>query len=244
MKPKFPIPGRERQRVAESKRYSKSEDHWYKRAWPWITTSVVLLGWILINGVTVMQNAEQFPAAYVKARDSLLASYYDDSTWTGVWSNSPEGYTDSGDVKLAEVDVHVQLQTAQGTVDGTIATRKLCTQLPFAIDGVLFKGEVIGDSIKGVAYDYIGGKEVEIASVVIERDPEDPSLLKVRIVKDALQSFPAEAIIRRDPNAKPMDIEGKQAPYCEDVLYPNGRAPATKTRKPISELSRSAPSRY
>lgn len=238
MKPKFPIPGRERQRVAEAKLKSPSRDPWYKKTWPWITTSVVFLGWILINGITVMQNAEQLPTAYVKARDAVLTRYYDDSAWTGVWSNSPEGYTDSGDVRLSEVDVHLQLQTAQGTVDGTIATRKLCTQLPFATDGVLFRGQVRGGVIHGMAFDYIGGKQVNLASFLIERVPEDSSLLKVRVIEDALGSFPTKAQIRRDPNAKPMNIDTKLAPYCEDVLFPNGR-PATKTRKPISELQRS-----
>jgi hypothetical protein len=239
MKPRYPIPGRERQRLADEKSKAKSGEQWYKKAWPWITTTVVLLGWILTNGVTVIQNTAELPDTYVKARSALLARYYDDSAWTGVWSNSPEGYVDSGDVQLSEVDVYLQLETSEGIVNGTIATRKLCTQLPFAIDGVLFKGQVAGNSIKGVAYDFIGSKEVKIASIVIENDSKNTSLLTVQVSDDELHSFPAGARIRRHPDAKPMDTADALPRYCEAVLYPNGRAPVNKARKPVEQLRRS-----
>lgn len=201
---------------------------------------VALLAWILLNGVTALQNAEQLPDAFVKTRDSILTRYYDDSSWTGVWSSNPEGYVDSEDFILSNIDVHVQLQTGQGKVDGMIATHKLCTKLPFAMDGVLFRGEVSGDKVQGVAYDYIGGKEIQLALITIERDSHNPSILTVHAADDVLESIPLEARIRRDFNKKAMDTQTNGGNYCEPLRYPNGRT-HSKKRKPIAELQWPSP---
>jgi len=243
MKPKYEISWRKRKNAAESKSALLTEEvPWHKRAVTWVqavaVATVTFLAWVLLNGVAAMQNAEQFPDIFAKTRDSLLSRYYDDSSWTGVWSNSPEGYADSSDVTLSDVDVYLQLQTAQGTVDGTIATRKLCRQLPFAVDGVLFRGEVSGKVIHGMAFDYIGGKQVKLASVSIQRDAIDASVLTVYVTEDGLESFPLKARIRRDFNKKPMDIQADDGTYCEAELYLDGRT-VSKKRKPVTELQRS-----
>lgn len=202
----------------------------------------IFVGWLLLNGLSAMENLEKFPDTYKKTRDSMLTRYYDDSSWTGVWSHNPEGYVDSGDVILSDIDVYLQLQTAQGHVDGTIATYDLCKQLPFATDGVLFRGKVDGNIINGIAYDFIGGRQYKLASIQIERKSADESLLKFHITEDDLSAFPSTGFIRKDPDKKPMDIKSKEKPYCENALYPDGRE-KSKNRVPASELTHSANSK-
>jgi hypothetical protein len=245
MKPKSEIPWRRRRTEALTKHGPQNEKlPWTKKAITWAQVIgaglIGLIAWVLLNGVTALQNAEQLPGAIAKTRDSILSGYYDDSSWTGVWSSILEGYVDSGDVILSDVDVYLQLLTAQGMVDGTIATRKLCVALPFAMDGVLFKGSVNGKGIEGVAYDYVGGKEVQLAIVSIKRDQKDASVLTVHVSQDRLDSFPQVARIRSDPSKKPMDIKDNESPYCEPVRYPNGHTPL-KERQAVRKLQYTKP---
>lgn len=244
MKPKNEIPWRKRRNEAQSKSPSIGKEPWMTKA---VTRAQAIgaaiatfLAWVLLNGVTALQNAEQLPDAYIKTRDSILSRYYNDSSWTGVWSSNPEGYIDTGDVTLSSVDIYLQLRAAQGSVEGTIATRNLCTQLPFAMDGVLFKGEVSGKAVRGLAYDYIGGKQVQLALVSIKQDAEDPSILTVHVTEDGLRAFPSEARIRSELNKKPMDAQSNGSLYCEPIRYPQGRT-NTKKRRPIAELHQTLP---
>lgn len=246
MKPKNEIPWRRRRDDVRSKNQHPSEKESWKnkavtRAQAIGAALVTSLAWFLLNGVTALQNAEQLPDAYTKTRDSILSRYYDDSSWTGVWSSNPEGYVDSEDVQLSDVDVYLELHTGQGNVDGTIATHKLCTRLPFATNGILFKGKVSGNGVQGIAYDYIGGKEVQLASIKIHRDSNDSSILLVNVGNDALESLPLKARIRRDFNREPFNMKSTDSPYCEPVRYPNGHIRSQK-RKPIAELQRTPPS--
>lgn len=244
MKPKNEIPWRKRKNEALSSNSSIGKEPWMQKA---ITRAqavgaaiVTIVAWTLLNGVTALQNAEQLPDAYYKTRDSILSRYYNDSSWTGVWSSNPEGYVDSADVALSSVDVYLQLRTAQGAVEGTIATKKLCGILPFAMDGVLFTGKVSGKAIYGSAYDYIGGKQVQLAFVSIKQETEDPSIVTIHFTKDQFEAFPSQVYIRSDPNKKPLDLQVNSSTYCESIRYPNGRIDSKK-RKPIDQLQRTLP---
>jgi hypothetical protein len=141
---------------------------------------------------------------------------------------------------LSDVDVYLQLHAGQGNVDGTIATRKLCARLPYATNGVLFKGKVSGTGVQGLAYDYIGGKEIQLASIKIDRDSNDASILLVHVSSDALESFPSKARIRRDFSKMPFDVINNTSSYCELVRHPNGRT-NSQERKPVGKLQRTLP---
>ncbi len=245
MKPRKDIPWRSRQNKTQPQNDpSVDRKHWFRKIFTVGRVVggmiVVSIAWVLLNGITALENAEHLPTAYVKTRDSLLSWHYDDASWTGVWSNNPEGYTDSEDVTLSAVDVYLQIHTAQGTVDGTIATQELCRRLPFAMDGVLFKGKVSGNMVHGLAYDFIGGKRVNLAFVSILQDSEDPSILTVQVTDNANDAFPSQARIRRDFNKRPMDVKALGNPYCAPIRYPNS-IKDTKKRRPIAELQHTLP---
>lgn len=241
MKPKIPIPARlreaaRRQREQTAKSVQpESNQRWYHKAWPWITATCVLMGWVLLNGLVALANLEQLPSATRKSLDHYLSWYHDDAEWSGVWSTAAEGYVDF--VQLSTIDVRIEMSVSQGRVDGTIASRSLCNFLPL-FDYVLLEGEVRGKIIEAVAYDYIGGERHNFFKVRMQRD--DAAIMVVDPIEGRVDLLPKTAKIRRHPSEVAFDENtlGKGPRYCaaerEKFLKTlSGRPKADGKRHPI-----------
>jgi hypothetical protein len=239
MRARRPIPGRVRTREAEEKkRLLKESDKWYKKSWPWITATCGLLGWILLNNITVLKNLEELPTAYEKTRNTLQTRYYDDASWTGIWSTKAEGYVDMGDEVLSSTDVRLEMASERGDVNGMVATPELCKSLPFATGGVLFRGRVTRDGIEGIAYDHIGGKEVKIASlsIVPASTSKGTLLITVFAKDDELKAFPSAAKILLHPESRSNNTSPDLTPYCDEYVKPKKYDPKDKIRRPVEQL--------
>ena len=217
MKPKTPTPGRlrktDRRKREQAARESQPQPNrrWYHTAWPWVTATFVLAGWVLLNGVTALTNLEQLPTTARRSLDRYLSWYHNDAEWSGVWSTAAEGYVDF--VQLSAVDVRIEMNVAQGRIDGTIASPSLCKFLPM-FDFVLLEGNVRGKTIEAVAYDFIGGKRQNFFQVRMRLDGAETMI--VEPIEGYVELLPNAAKIRRHPGEVAIDERalGKCPSYC------------------------------
>ena len=238
MKPKSLIPWRTRPKsniegVEELE--IESQKRWYQRVWPWIAVTGLLLGWILLNGITALSNLEQFPSATRKSLNQYLSWYYDDAGWTGVWSSKAEGYVDYEE--LSPIDVRIEMKVEQGQIDGVISSPEICKTFPL-FDFVLIEGMVSGDSIDAVAYDYIGGHRRDFVKVRLTKS--DAGIMLVTPIDGIVGLLPASAKIRLHPDEGAFDekMPHEKTEYCaaereEFLKKMPGRPTANGKRQPI-----------
>ena len=148
---------------------------------------------LLLNGPTMLSNAEELPSAFLRMRDSLLGWYYDDASWSGRWSSNPQTYVNVEDMQLADVDLRLEIYSKNGQIDGTIATRKICAAIPL-FNFVLISGSIKGNRAEIVAFDTIGGRNQDFAKLTLERDGV---ILIVTPNEGEIGWFPSRARIAR-----------------------------------------------
>ena len=115
----------------------------FKKAWVIATATAGVLFTALLNAPTILENVRKLPASIVRTKAQYLSWLHSDSEWTGKWSSSPEGIVDMEDMHLSNVDMQITIWASQGGIDGTIATKKICKEIPL-FDFVLLKGQVSG----------------------------------------------------------------------------------------------------
>lgn len=124
---------------------------------------------LLANGPTLLSNAEKLPSEFERVSDKFLSWYYKDQAWTGLWSANPEGYVDTEDMKLSDVDIKLHLVAEHGWIDGEVAMKSICSVVPM-FDYLLLEGKVSGDIATITAFDFIGGKRKNFFRFTAKRD--------------------------------------------------------------------------
>ncbi|MDO8769984.1 MAG: hypothetical protein Q7K57_15005 [Burkholderiaceae bacterium] len=142
---------------------------WYRRVWFVLSLLGAGLYGLLANGPTLLANAEKLPADYERVSNQFLAWYYEDSAWEGLWSASPEGYVDLGDMKLSDVDMKLHLLVEHGRVGGEIAMKTICQAAPM-FDYLLLEGKISGDTAIVTVFDFIGGERKNFFRFTAKRD--------------------------------------------------------------------------
>lgn len=123
---------------------------------------------VLKDGPTMLSNAEKLPAAIVSVKEKFLGWYYEDEAWSGMWSASREG--DTEDLKLSDVDLRIDIDSKQGQIGGTIATKTICQALP-VFDFLLVEGSISGSNKAEIlVYDWVGGKRTKFARLTLRRE--------------------------------------------------------------------------
>ena len=137
---------------------------------------------LVANGPMLLSNAEKLPSEFERVSGKFLSWYYEDQAWEGLWSASPEGYVDSVDMKLSDVDIKLHLIAEHGRIGGEIAMKSICLVVPM-FDYLLLEGKVSGDTATITAFDFIGGERKNFFRFSAKRDgvvimvsPEEGSL--------------------------------------------------------------------
>ncbi|NMQ18583.1 hypothetical protein E4P82_04840 [Candidatus Competibacter phosphatis] len=142
---------------------------WYRRAWFLITLIGAGIYGLLANGPTLLSNAEKLPSEFERVSGKFLSWYYKDQAWTGLWSANPEGYVDTEDMKLSDVDIKLHLIAEHGWIDGEISMKSICNVVPM-FDYLLLEGKVGGDIATITAFDFIGGERKNFFRFTAKRD--------------------------------------------------------------------------
>ncbi|MHC6141619.1 hypothetical protein ACXJY3_18415 [Morganella morganii] len=154
-------------------------------AFKWSSLSIIFLtiGWVLINGDKALENINSFRQWHGSSPEL-----------TGKWTNSTEGWVDErkwhGDkYPFMEIELTVENYEAEGT----ISTKKIKEILPF--DFVLFRGKksYFSNTIDGVAFDYILGKEVILGTISLSLN-DDGELIVIDSER-APSIFPKKTIL-------------------------------------------------
>lgn len=165
---------------------------WYKMVWPWITGFMVVIGWILVNGVTALSSAEKLPSATMRAYEKASNWYHTDQEWTGAWTN--EGSVDARDQPSIYVDL--DLLVMDRSVQGIISSGPQRDAIP--LEFVLVEGAVVGGTLELVVFDYFQGIQKRIATLKAKRI-ESRSLDQVEVYTtwQAQPWFPEKTILWR-----------------------------------------------
>lgn len=142
---------------------------WYRRVWFLITLIGAEVYGLLANGPALLSNAEKLPSEFERVSGKFLSWYYKDQAWMGLWSATPEGYVDTGDMKLSDVDIKLHLVAEHGRIGGEIAMKSICRVIPM-FDYLLLEGKVSGDTAAITAFDFIGGKRKNFFRFTAKRD--------------------------------------------------------------------------
>ena len=122
---------------------------------------------ILLNGPSMLVNAVELPNAFSKVKRTFLGWYYEDEEWWGRWSINPQGYVDREDMGLSAEELRIEIQSQNGKIDGTIATKKICAAIP-VFNFILVEGAVDGNTAQITAFDFIGGTKKKLRQTHIE----------------------------------------------------------------------------
>jgi len=146
-----------------------TSDPWYRRAWVVLSFLGAALYGLIANGPTLLASAEKLPGEYQRVSGQFLTWYYEDREWEGLWSASPEGYVDIGDMKLSDVDIKLHLAVEHGRIGGEIATKAICRAVPM-FDYLLLEGQISGNTATVTAFDFIGGERKNFFRFTVQRD--------------------------------------------------------------------------
>jgi hypothetical protein len=165
---------------------------WYKKAWPWITGTAIVIGWILMNGVTAISNAERLPSAVARIHTKASNWYHTDHNWTGLWTN--EGEIDARSQQEIYVDLDLLVQT--NGVQGTIASIPQRNAISF--EYVLVEGTVTDDTLNLLAYDYFQGVRKELARFKVSHiQSKELDQIKIVTTWQSQPWYPKEAVLWR-----------------------------------------------
>ena len=142
---------------------------WYRRVWVLIVIICTPIYWVIDNGPVLLSNAEKLPSEFERVSGKLLAWYYDDQDWSGLWSAYPEGYVDAEDMKLSDVDIKLHLIAEHGRIGGEISMKSICRVVPM-FDYLLLEGKVSGGLATITAFDFIGGERKNFFRFYAKRD--------------------------------------------------------------------------
>lgn len=142
---------------------------WYRRIWVILTALGAVLGFVLLQGPTALQNAERLPSDIERVTGRFLSWYYDDKAWNGIWSAKPEGYADAGDMSLSDSDLMLNLVVEYGKVGGDLSTKAICKINPM-FDFLMLEGKISGDTATILAFDFIGGKRENFFRFTAKRE--------------------------------------------------------------------------
>lgn len=165
---------------------------WHKKAWPWVTAILVVCGWILMNGITALDNAGKLPSATASLYEKVSLWYRTDKDWTGRWTN--EGDVDARNQPDVYVDLDILVQN--GLVQGTISSGRQQESIPLQF--VLLEGSVNDDTLDVLAFDFFQGYSKRIATFKITKlDSGGLDQINVVTTWQAESWFPEETILWR-----------------------------------------------
>lgn len=182
---------------------------WYKKAWFIIIALGGITSAVLLKGPEILQNARILPLEIGKTVSQFQSWVYEDSEWTGHWTAYPEGLIGISDLNLTEVDFELTINSNEGEIIGSIATKEICKTIPF-FNHILLSGNVSGNHATVVAFDYINGQEKSFALLDLERKE---NIITVKTIRDPISLFPPVARLAKQPGSSATSESNTV--YCE-----------------------------
>lgn len=163
------------------------EDNWYNKTWVRVIAGMSLLGWILVQGPTALDNAHILPAKLGDTYQDVVDWYHTDGKWTAKWSN--EGEVDARN--QPGVYVNLDLLVYDDGASGNISSSNFPASFP--LEFMLIEGTKTENVIRVRVYDYFQGIPKDVARLQIERtsDGETPTI-RVKTLWQAMPLFPTE----------------------------------------------------
>lgn len=186
---------------------------WLKKPWAVVVAVATVVGVFFLNINTVLSNARTFPSEVRETADQFSSWYYDDAAWTGYWTTEPVGYVDEPDMHLSQFPFGLYMKVANGSIDGMISDQPICDSVPF--DFVLVSGHVdtFGKSATLLAWDTIGGHDVNFAKLKVRLDE---GIMTVEPIEGVTRLF-SEARIAFDPSTKEWPSEFCTGKTAEEI---------------------------
>lgn len=199
---------------------------WHKRAWgvvlsAWAKvrcgrwhwyTIVAIVGTILYNAPTFLQNIRQLPSEVEATSSQLIGWWKEDAAWEGDWSTFPEGIVNMADMHLSEgIDLKISLYSKNGKLDGMLATHAICNKFP-VFDFLLLRGSASGKVANIEILDFVDGREVVFGTMKLMREG---NVITVCPDKGSEWWLPSKVRIGKHPNNQPD--ESFMFNYCKRV---------------------------
>jgi len=180
-KRKFQPPGQ--LKPAES-----GETSWYKKTWVRVIAAMSLLGWILVQGPTALDNAHVLPTKIGATYHALVDWYHTDGKWTAKWSN--EGDIDARN--QPDVYVNLDLLVYDDGASGTISSSNFPASFP--LEFMLIEGDRREGVIYVRVYDYFQGIPKDVARLKIDKTSEgDTPTIRIKTLWQTTPLFPLQA---------------------------------------------------
>ncbi|MDP2111204.1 MAG: hypothetical protein Q8N48_07655 [Thiobacillus sp.] len=199
---------------------------WYRKTWLKLVALAGLIGWVLLNGPTAIDNLQILPSKIQSAFSKVQGWYHTDSVWTAKWTNEGEI-----DIRY-QPDVYMDLDiiVSDDGVGGTITSSKFLEN-NFPFDFMLIRGEQVNDNkIQLSAYDYIGGVLIDFAKLEGEIvTTEGVSIIHLRTIWQAIPIFPLQTELWRASASEQM-IDSTNA------IQPTSNQSSPQPRRSIGEL--------
>lgn len=146
-----------------------------------------LLGWVLVNGPTAIDNSQILPSKAERLYNKLVGWIHTDSTWTAKWSNE-------GDVTAPAPYAFVDLDTVVygDDVSGKITSTKFSPNFPLEfmlIEGTRTKENKLAFAV----YDYVSGARVHFATMEAEQiKAAGTPTIRVKTIWQSSPIFPTQ----------------------------------------------------
>lgn len=164
---KRPTPWKQRQREnAERNEKKPKKEEWYRKYWYIPAGLASMLTWVVTNGVDALDNVSTLPAKFETVKNQAISWRYNDEGWTGWWTTSTEGLVDSGDVTVSPIRAQLSLSVTQGKAHGEFSSDAVCSIAPM-LGVLMLDGEINGDILHGIAYQFVGGKRENFATFTV-----------------------------------------------------------------------------
>ncbi len=191
---------------------------WHKRAWVWAATLLGLLGWVLVNGPTAIDNSQILPSKTERLYNKLVGWIHTDSAWTAKWSNE-------GDITAPVPYAFVDLDTFVygDDVSGTITSTKFPPNFP--LEFMLIEGTRTKDNkLAFEVYDYVSGARVHFATMEAEQiEAAGTPTIRVKTIWQSSPIFPTQFELWRIGDSKMFNDESAK-------LTPNNSLKPTPLR--------------
>jgi len=163
---------------------------WYKTTWMIISYICGMIYVAVTNAPQFFENLQKTPATVISTYNQFSSWYFDDDSWSGLWSSNTGFSVDWQDMHLSDTDLVVSMESYQGTISGVIFTKNVCNTIPL-LGMLMLEGKVnfFGESADGMLFEYIDGSRKNLSTIKLTKNG---SLLDVLPINDRFKFIPAK----------------------------------------------------
>lgn len=175
---------------------------------------LAIIAWTANDSVIHLQNIQALPGELSKTKDQFLSWYHNDQSWTGLWSNFPEGILDMKRLNLSDTEIKIIIHSKQGVIEGVISSKESCAKFPL-LRYVLLEGRVdfLRPKATIIAHDVIRGDNIFFGRMLASIDKDQ--VMTIEFQDDPSLLFPKTIRLAKTPNLSADDAY-KQLDDCAE----------------------------